>query len=170
MPDLPEYIGEQRKTHRYVSKLLLYQLCFILFDISKFHLQEVFLLSRLKDHYYVYSALLQMVEMLLNERTLDCICKKKHAKKMACVFEAIRKVDYMLWWVVSNFVYSRLLTNLTLIEFNRNCVHNGFDYISFHHSYYRSGLFTCELFVGSTIVYRQYSLIGRQSCSIFDSL
>ena len=83
---LPECIGEQRKAHRYVSKIFLYQLCFILFDISKFHLQEVFVLSRLKDHYYVYRALLQMVDMLLNERTLDCICKKRHAKKkwLAC--------------------------------------------------------------------------------------
>ena len=61
-------------------------------------------LSRLKDHYYVYRALLQMVDMLLNERTWDCICKKRHAKKMADVFEAIRRVDYMLWWVVSIFV------------------------------------------------------------------
>ena len=61
-------------------------------------------MSRLKDHYYVYSALLQMVEMLLKERTLDCLCKKRHANKMAGVFEAIRRVDYMLWWVVSIFV------------------------------------------------------------------
>ena len=90
---LPECIGEQRKAHRYVSKIYLYQLCFILFDISKFHLQEVSVLSRLKDHYYVYRALLQMVDMLLNERTLDCICKKRHAKKMAGVFQAIRRVD-----------------------------------------------------------------------------
>ena len=104
MHHLPEYIGEQRKTHRYVSRTLLYQLCFILFDISKFHLQEVSVLNRLKDHYYFYRALLQMVEMLLTERTLDCICKKRHAKKMAGVFEAIRRVDYMLWWVVSIFV------------------------------------------------------------------
>ena len=97
-------IGGQRKTHRYVSKILLYQLCSIVFDISTFHLQEVFVLSLLKDHYYVYSALLQMVEFILIERTLDCACKKKHAKKMAGVFEAIRRVDYMLWWVVSIFV------------------------------------------------------------------
>ena len=76
----------------------------VLFDISKFHLQEASVLSRLKDHYYVYSTLLQMVEMLLNEHTLDCICKKKHAKKMAGVFEVIRRVDYLLWWVVSIFV------------------------------------------------------------------
>ena len=61
-------------------------------------------MSRLKDHYYVYSALLQMVEMLLMERTLDSLCKKRHAKKMAGVFEAIRRVDYMLWWEVSIFV------------------------------------------------------------------
>ena len=80
MHDLPEYIGEQRKTHRYVSKILLYQLCSILFDISKFHLQEASVLSRLNNHYYVYSTLLQMVEML-NERTLECLCKKTHAKK-----------------------------------------------------------------------------------------
>ena len=97
-------IGGQRKTHRYVSEILLYQLCSILFDISKFHLQEVSVLILLKDHYYVYSALLQMVELRLTERTFDCICKKKHAKKMAGVFEAIRRVDYMLWWVVSIFV------------------------------------------------------------------
>ena len=81
MHHLPECIGEQRKTHRYVSKILLYQLCFILFDIFKFHLQEVSVLNRLEDHYYVYRALLQMVEMVLTERTLDCICKKRHAKK-----------------------------------------------------------------------------------------
>ena len=61
-------------------------------------------LSRLKDHYYVYSALLQMVEMLLSERALDCVCKKRHARKMASVLEAIRRADYMLWWVVSIFV------------------------------------------------------------------
>ena len=87
------YIGEQRKTHRYVSKILLYNLCFILFDISKFHIQEVSVLSHLKYHYYVYRALLQMVEILLNERTLDCLCKKRHAKRMAGDFEAIRRVD-----------------------------------------------------------------------------
>ena len=102
--NFPECIGEQRKTHRYISKILLYQLCFILFDISKFHLQEVSVLSRLKDHYYVFRALLQMVDMVLNESTLDCICKKRHAKKMAGVFQAIRRVEYMLWWVVSIFV------------------------------------------------------------------
>ena len=109
--DLPEYNGEQRKTHRYVSKILLYQLCFILFDVSKFHLQEVSVLSRLKDHYYVYSALLQMVELLLKERTLDCLCKKRHAKKMACqkkwlAFskQSAEWIIIMLWWVVSIFV------------------------------------------------------------------
>ena len=59
-------------------------------------------LSRLKDHYYVYRALLQMVDMLLKERT--CICKQRHAKKMAGVFEANRRVDYILWWVVCIFV------------------------------------------------------------------
>ena len=45
-----------------------------------------------------------MVDMLSNERSLDCICKKRHAKKMAGVFETIRRVDYMFWWVVSIFV------------------------------------------------------------------
>ncbi len=37
--DLPVSIGGQRKTHRSLIKILLYQLCFIIFDISKFHLQ-----------------------------------------------------------------------------------------------------------------------------------
>ncbi len=73
-------------------------------------------MSRLKDHYYVYSALLQMVEMLLNERKLDCLCKKRHAKKMAGVFEAIRRVDYMFWWVVSIFVIDEYL--LIYLEYN----------------------------------------------------
>ncbi len=73
-------------------------------------------LSRLKDHYYVTSALLQMVEMLLKERTLGCLCKKMHARKMAGVLEAIHRVDYMLWWVVSVFVIDVYL--LIYLEYN----------------------------------------------------
>ena len=46
----------------------------------------------LKDHYcYVYSALLQMVHLILQERTFDCVCKRIHAKKYASVLVDIRK-------------------------------------------------------------------------------
>ena len=71
------------------------------------------MLSRLKDHYYVYSVLLQMVEMLLTECTLDCVYKKRHSRKIAGVLEAIRQVDYMLWWVVSIFVIDVYVNNLS---------------------------------------------------------
>ena len=57
-------------------------------------MQYVSVLSRIKDHHYVYSALFQMVEMLLKERTLDCVCKKRHSRKIARVLEAIRRFDY----------------------------------------------------------------------------
>ena len=53
---------------------------------------------------YLYSALLQMVEKLLKERTLHCMRKKRHTRKMASVLEAIRRLNYMLWWLVSIFV------------------------------------------------------------------
>ena len=57
-----------------------------------------------KDHYYYFDrALLQMIQMILKERTVDCFCKKQHSKKYASVLEAIRRVDYMLWWVVRIF-------------------------------------------------------------------
>ena len=52
--------------------------------------------------------LLQMVEMLLKERTLDCICKR-HAKKMAGVFEAIPRVEYMLLQMVEMLLKERTL-------------------------------------------------------------
>ena len=106
-------IGGQRKTHRYVSKILLYQLCSILFDISKFHLQEVSVLNLLKDHYYVYSALLQMVELLLTERTLYCICKKKHAKKNGWRVRGDPPSGLHVVVGGEYLCYSRLLTNLT---------------------------------------------------------
>ena len=37
---------------------------------------------------------LQIVEMMIKEKTLDCVCKQKHHKKLASVFQAIRRVDY----------------------------------------------------------------------------
>ena len=93
-------VSESNERHTaIISKILLYQLCFILFDISKFHLQEVYVLSRLKDHYYVYRALLQMDDMVLNERTLDCICKKRHAKKwLACSRQSAEWNTCCGWW------------------------------------------------------------------------
>ena len=61
-------------------------------------------LSRLKDHYYVYKMLLQNVQMMIRENTLDCACKNIHARQFEGVLEAIRRVDYMLSWVMSIFV------------------------------------------------------------------
>ena len=49
---------------------------------------------------FIYSALLQMVQLILRERTLDCECKKLHARKYASV---LAEVNYMLYWVVSIF-------------------------------------------------------------------
>ena len=57
-----------------------------------------------KDHSSVmYSALLQMVRLILRERTLDCSCKRRHAQKYASVLSDIKQVNYMLYWVVSIF-------------------------------------------------------------------
>ena len=52
---------------------------------------------------FIYSALLQMVHLILRERTFDCACKRIHAKKYASVLVDIREVNYMLYWVVSIF-------------------------------------------------------------------
>ena len=54
-------------------------------------------------YYYYYSALLQMVRLILRERTLDCACKRRHAQKYASVLSDIKHVNYMLYWVVSIF-------------------------------------------------------------------
>ena len=51
----------------------------------------------------MYSALLQMVRLILRERTLDCSCKRLHAQKYASVLSDIVQVNYMLYWVVSIF-------------------------------------------------------------------
>ena len=51
----------------------------------------------------MYSALLQMVRLIMRERTLDCACKRRHAQKYASVLSDIKEVNYMLYWVVSIF-------------------------------------------------------------------
>ena len=51
----------------------------------------------------MYSALLQMVRLILRERTLDCECKRRHAQRYARVLGDIKQVNYMLCWVVSIF-------------------------------------------------------------------
>ena len=55
----------------------------------------------------MYSALLQMVKIILRERTLDSNCKLLHARKFASVLADIladiQEVNYMLYWVVSIF-------------------------------------------------------------------
>ena len=51
----------------------------------------------------MYSALLQMVRLILRERTMDCACKRRHAQKIASVLNDIKHVNYMLYWVVSIF-------------------------------------------------------------------
>ena len=45
-----------------------------------------------------------MVEMLLKGAHIGLSMQEEACKKMAGVFEAISRVDYMLWWVVSIFV------------------------------------------------------------------
>ena len=52
---------------------------------------------------FIYSALLQMVKLILRKRTLDCACKRRHAQKFASVLVDIRQVNYMLYSVVSIF-------------------------------------------------------------------
>ena len=44
-----------------------------------------------------------MVQLILRERTLDCECKRLHARKYASVLADIEEVNYMLYWVVSIF-------------------------------------------------------------------
>ena len=44
-----------------------------------------------------------MVQLILRERTLDCTCKRLHAKKYASVLVDIQEVNYMQYWVVSIF-------------------------------------------------------------------
>ena len=58
-----------------------------------------------KDHssVFIFSALLQMVQLILRERTLDCECKWLHASKYASVLADIQEVTYMPYWVVSIF-------------------------------------------------------------------
>ncbi len=41
-----------------------------------------------------------MVQLIINQRRIDCVCKMEHSRKFARVLEAIRKADYMLWWVI----------------------------------------------------------------------
>ncbi len=52
---------------------------------------------------FIYSALLQMMQSILRERTLHCKCKLLHARKFASVLADIQEVNYMLYWVVSIF-------------------------------------------------------------------
>ena len=58
-----------------------------------------------------YMALLQMVQLIINQRRIDCVCKMEHSKKFESVLEAIRRVDYMLWWVLVSECY--ICTHLT---------------------------------------------------------
>ena len=51
----------------------------------------------------MYSALLQMVRLILRKRTLDCACKRRHAQKFSSALNDIKQVNYMLYWVVSIF-------------------------------------------------------------------
>ena len=53
-----------------------------------------------------YMALLQMVQLIINQRRIDCVCNMEHSKKFASVLEAIRRVDYMMWWVLVSECYS----------------------------------------------------------------
>ena len=84
----------------------------ILFNISNF-MYNTFLYCVVYEYHYYYvdRALLQMVQLILNERNLDCCCEKQHSKKYASVLEAIRRADYMLCWVVSIFflIYIHLI-------------------------------------------------------------
>ena len=53
----------------------------------------------------MYSALLQMVRLILRERTLDCSCKRRHAQKYASVLS-----DIMKWhteWISSIVVITK---------------------------------------------------------------
>ncbi len=68
-------------------------------------------MSRLKDHYYIYRALLQMVDMLLNERTLDCVCKKRHAEKNGWRVRGNPESGLHVVLDGEYLCYSRILTN-----------------------------------------------------------
>ena len=52
---------------------------------------------------FIYSALLQMIEIILRERTYDCTCKTRRSEKFASVLEDIHAVNDMLYWVVCIF-------------------------------------------------------------------
>ena len=58
-----------------------------------------------KDHssVFIYSALLQMVQLILRERTLDCEYKRLYASKYASVLADIQEVTNMPYLVVSIF-------------------------------------------------------------------
>ena len=58
----------------------------------------------------MYSALLQMVRLILQERTLDCSCKRRHAQKYASVLidikHAVLGCEYLLYLLRLNDMYS----------------------------------------------------------------
>ena len=47
-----------------------------------------------RGEWTVYRALLQMVQLIINQRRIDCVCKMEHSRKFTSVLEAITRVDY----------------------------------------------------------------------------
>ena len=98
---------QQRADERLVSICSLQQLCLYSSIYStciiscKIGLCIAFSIKTILP--FMYSALLQMVRLILRERTLDCACKRRHAQKYASVLNDIKHVNYMLYWVVSIF-------------------------------------------------------------------
>ncbi len=41
-----------------------------------------------------------MVQLIINQSRIEGVSKMEHSRKFASVLEAIRRADYMLWWVI----------------------------------------------------------------------
>ena len=76
-----------------------------------------------RGEWNVYRALLQMVQLIINQRRIDCVCKMEHSRKFASVLEAIRRADYMLWWVLVSECY--ICTHLKIFQVIRKFYISG---------------------------------------------
>ena len=82
-----------------------------------------------------YRAIMQMIELVLRERRVDCPCKRQHRKKYASVMDDVRRKNFMLFWVVSGYIswiqlcfhVTRLQPGLLARAENRN---NSSSYMS----------------------------------------
>ena len=71
----------------------------------------------------VYRALLQMVQLIINQRRIDCVYQMEQSRKFASVLDAIRRADYMMWWVLVSECY--ICTHLNIYQVIRKFYISG---------------------------------------------